>query len=66
MAVNPEQVAPDAVFTQTRPTAPTPQPDGRDRSIWNGWPSRNTASRTTCSNSPRLTSTIAVNAYIVG
>ena len=43
MAVRPEDVAPDAVFTQTLPAPPTPQPDGRDRSTWNGWPSRNTA-----------------------
>ena len=43
MAIRPEDVAPDAVFTQTPPAPPTPQPDGRDRSTWNGWPSRNTA-----------------------
>lgn len=43
MAIRPEEVAPDAVFTQTPPAPPTPQPDGRDRSTWNGWPSRNTA-----------------------
>ena len=45
MAIQPreETVAPDAVFTQTPPAPPTPQPDGRDRSTWNGWPSRNTA-----------------------
>jgi sulfite oxidase len=43
MAVRPEDVAPDAVFTLTPPAPPTPQPDGRDRSTWNGWPSRNTA-----------------------
>ena len=43
MAVRPEDVAPDAVFTQTPPAPPPPQPDGRDRSTWNGWPSRNTA-----------------------
>lgn len=43
MAVRPEDVAPDAVFTQTPPAPPTPQPDGRDGSTWNGWPSRNTA-----------------------
>jgi DMSO/TMAO reductase YedYZ molybdopterin-dependent catalytic subunit len=45
MAIRPQEdiVAPDAVFTQTPPAPPTPQPDGRDRSIWNGWPSRNTA-----------------------
>src|SRR5256885_14762037 len=44
MAIRPEEVAPDAVFTQRPPTpAPTPQPDGIDRSTWNGWPSRNTA-----------------------
>ncbi len=45
MAIQPQEasVAPDAVFTQTPPAPPTPQPDGRDRSAWNGWPSRNTA-----------------------
>src|SRR6266566_126226 len=43
MAIRPEEVAPDAVFTQRPPTPPTPQPDGKDRSTWNGWPSRNTA-----------------------
>src|SRR5215471_7465464 len=43
MAIRPEEVAPDAVFTQRPPTPPTPQPDGKDRSAWNGWPSRNTA-----------------------
>ena len=45
MAIRPQEagVAPDAVFTQTPPAPPTPQPDGRDRSTWNGWPSRNTA-----------------------
>ena len=45
MAIQPQEasVAPDAVFTQTPPAPPTPQPDGRDRSTWNGWPSRNTA-----------------------
>lgn len=43
MAVQPEEVAPDAVFTQRPPPPPTPQPDGRDRGTWNGWPSRNTA-----------------------
>ena len=43
MAVRPEDVAPDAVFTQTPPAPPPPQPDARDRSTWNGWPSRNTA-----------------------
>src|SRR6185503_4917273 len=43
MAIRPEDVAPDAVFTRTAPPAATPQPDGRDRSTWNGWPSRNTA-----------------------
>ena len=44
MAIRPQEasVAPDAVFTQTPPAPPTPQPDGRDRSTWNGWPSRNT------------------------
>jgi DMSO/TMAO reductase YedYZ molybdopterin-dependent catalytic subunit len=45
MAIQPQEasVAPDAVFTQTPPAPSTPQPDGRDRSTWNGWPSRNTA-----------------------
>lgn len=43
MAIRPEDVAPDAVFTQRPPAPPTPQPDGVDRSTWNGWPSRNTA-----------------------
>ena len=43
MAVRPEDVAPDAVFTQPPPVPPTPQPDARDRGTWNGWPSRNTA-----------------------
>ena len=45
MAIRPQEagVAPDAVFTQTPPAPPTPQPDVRDRSTWNGWPSRNTA-----------------------
>lgn len=43
MAIRPEEVAPDAVFTQRPPAPPTPQPDGRDRGTWNGWPSRNTA-----------------------
>ena len=43
MASQPHEVAPDAVFTQTPPSPPTPQPDGKDRSTWNGWPSRNTA-----------------------
>src|SRR6266568_50998 len=45
MAIQPQEasVAPDAVFTQTPPVPPTPQPDGRDRSAWHGWPSRNTA-----------------------
>src|SRR5438477_12010958 len=45
MAIQPQvaSVAPDAVFTQTPPAPPTPQPDGRDRSTWNGWPSANTA-----------------------
>src|SRR5436190_22356037 len=43
MAIRPEEVAPDAVFTQRPPTPPTPQPDGKDRSTGNGWPSRNTA-----------------------
>jgi DMSO/TMAO reductase YedYZ molybdopterin-dependent catalytic subunit len=43
MAAPPQEVAPDAVFTQTPPAPPTPQPDGKDRSTWNGWPSRNTA-----------------------
>ena len=44
MAIQPQAaVAPDAVFTQTPPAPPTPQPDGKDRSTWNGWPSRNTA-----------------------
>lgn len=49
MATQPQdvtKVAPDAVFTE-RPappaSAPTPQPDGIDRSVWNGWPSYNTA-----------------------
>ena len=44
MAIRPEDVAPDAVFTQRPPApAPTSKPDGIDRSTWNGWPSRNTA-----------------------
>lgn len=43
MAIQPHEVAPDAAFTQTPPSPPTPQPDGKDRSTWNGWPSRNTA-----------------------
>ena len=45
MAIQPQEetVAPDAVFTQTPPAPPTPQPDGKDRSTWNGWPSRNAA-----------------------
>jgi DMSO/TMAO reductase YedYZ molybdopterin-dependent catalytic subunit len=45
MAIRPQEeiVAPDAVFTQTPPAPPTPHPDGKDRSAWNGWPSRNTA-----------------------
>ena len=44
MAIRPEDVAPDAVFTQRPPTpAPAPKADGIDRSTWNGWPSRNTA-----------------------
>ena len=45
MAIQPQEasVAPDAVFTHTPPAPPTPQPDGRDRSAWNGWPSHNTA-----------------------
>jgi DMSO/TMAO reductase YedYZ molybdopterin-dependent catalytic subunit len=43
MAIPSHQVAPDAVFTQTPPAPPMPQPDGKDRSTWNGWPSRNTA-----------------------
>ena len=43
MAIRPEEVAPDAVFTERPPTPPTPQLDGKDRSTWNGWPSRNTA-----------------------
>src|SRR5262249_40930991 len=43
MAIRPEEVAPDAVSTQPPPTPPTPQPDGKDRGTWNGWPSRNTA-----------------------
>jgi DMSO/TMAO reductase YedYZ molybdopterin-dependent catalytic subunit len=43
MAIRPEDVAPDAVFTQRSPTPSTPQPDGQDRSTWNGWASRNTA-----------------------
>jgi DMSO/TMAO reductase YedYZ molybdopterin-dependent catalytic subunit len=43
MAIQPHQVAPDAVFTHTPAAPPTPQPDGKDRSTWNGWPSRNTA-----------------------
>ena len=45
MAIQPQEagVAPDAVFTQTPPAPPTPQPDSTDRSTWNGWPSRNTA-----------------------
>jgi DMSO/TMAO reductase YedYZ molybdopterin-dependent catalytic subunit len=43
MAIRPEEVAPDAVFTKRPPTPPTPQPDGKDRSTWNGWPSRNMA-----------------------
>jgi len=45
MAVQPQEagVAPDAVFTQTPPAPPTPQPDATDRSTWNGWPSGNTA-----------------------
>ena len=45
MAIRPQEagVAPDAVFTQTPHAPPTPQPDGRDRSTWNGWPSYNTA-----------------------
>jgi hypothetical protein len=43
MAIQPHEVAPDAVFTQTPPSPPTPQPDGKDRSQWNGWTSRNTA-----------------------
>ena len=45
MAIRPQEdiVAPDAVFTQTPLAPPTPQPDGKDRSAWNGWPSRNTA-----------------------
>src|SRR5262245_7096310 len=43
MAIRQEEVAPDAVFTQRPPAPPAPQPDGKDRSAWNGWPSRNTA-----------------------
>jgi DMSO/TMAO reductase YedYZ molybdopterin-dependent catalytic subunit len=43
MATPSQQVAPDAVFTQTPPASPAFQPDGRDRRTWNGWPSRNTA-----------------------
>src|SRR5206468_2021652 len=43
MAIRPEEVTPDAVFTERPPTPPTPQPDAKDRSTWNGWPSRNTA-----------------------
>lgn len=43
MAIRPEDVAPDAVFTQRPPAPATPRPDGLDRSAWNGWPSRNTA-----------------------
>ncbi len=43
MAIRPEDVAPDAVFTQRPPAPPIPKPDGVDRSAWNGWPSRNTA-----------------------
>jgi DMSO/TMAO reductase YedYZ molybdopterin-dependent catalytic subunit len=43
MTIRPEDVAPDAAFTETTRPAATPQPDGRDRSVWNGWPSRNTA-----------------------
>jgi DMSO/TMAO reductase YedYZ molybdopterin-dependent catalytic subunit len=43
MAIRPEEVAPDAVFTERPPTPPAPQPDGKDRSTWNGWPSRNMA-----------------------
>src|SRR4029453_19343243 len=43
MAIRPEEVAPDAVFTEPPPTPPMPQLDGKDRSMWNGWPSRNTA-----------------------
>jgi DMSO/TMAO reductase YedYZ molybdopterin-dependent catalytic subunit len=45
MAIRPQEdsVAPDAVFTQTPAAPPTPQPDGKDRSTWNGWSSRNTA-----------------------
>lgn len=45
MAIRPQEetVAPDAVFTHTPPAPPTPQLDGKDRSTWNGWPSRNAA-----------------------
>ena len=43
MATQPQELAPDAVFTPPPAALPAPQPDGRDRSTWNGWPSRNTA-----------------------